>query len=437
MTIGGGLTSIDEGKKKMFPLLASGMGFDARTFGNHELYVKETVESLQLPGDFVTSNIVWQHRRNETLGNLYKIVGGDVLVLGFLYDMTNYDPTLVFVRDVEDCVKMEWFKQVVTRKDIRAIVVLAHMDYRHPLVNLVFASIRKLRGDDALLPVVIATGHTHQRRHRMLDDYAITLEAGKFMDTLGLVSFANQQSSITNGKHMTFQYVNPNANDLTALLGNDAGEESAKAQHLRKEINKVREQLDLDKQVGVLDKTYTLSVKPGASNSLISFWVDRVIEHGLFTSGKQTNRLFFIGGTGTIRYDLFGGKVTKDDLWIASPFADPFHVIRNVPGRLILQLADPVLGLMQSKLRPLNSLLPLYTHSSLSGIKILGKYDLVFGNFDVPFVLAFFKLHHFEVHSQVFREGEGVNGHSVWEQYFESLSHNNHYYAGNMKAEIN
>ena len=199
---GGGLTDQSNGKLLTFPILDD-MGYDARNIGNHELYTADTMLKLNFPGNFVTSNIV--HKESEEpFGHRYlilpsKIKNEKILVFGFLYDMKDYDPSVVFVENVEDCVKAKWFEDALATPFVRFIVVLSHMGYHDNLLNVILSSIRTKKG--LQFPVAFITGHTHIRASFPLDKFAFSFEGGKFMDTIGYLSFPNE---ITNDFYFRF-----------------------------------------------------------------------------------------------------------------------------------------------------------------------------------------------------------------------------------------
>ena len=96
---------------------------------------------------------------------------------------------------MQDTVQEEWFVQVVQNTNAYdAIVVLAHMDCQDPLLaNVLLPSFRTLAG--RTVPIVFLAGHTHRRCFVQLDDHAVSLEAGRFLDTIGMVNIRLQVSA--------------------------------------------------------------------------------------------------------------------------------------------------------------------------------------------------------------------------------------------------
>lgn len=54
-----------------------------------------------------------------------------------------------------------------------------------------------------------------------------------------------------------------------------------------------------------------------------------MLPDALFNPGQDA---IFIGHTGSLRYDLFKGKMSLDDSYIVSPFKDVFYMAASIPG---------------------------------------------------------------------------------------------------------
>lgn len=192
----------------LIPLLEK-MNFDALNVGNHELYKASVVHDFMRPGGFVeswgdrylSSNVLYAPT-NKPLGYRHKFLRGKnstVLTFGFLYNMDDASPAAI-VQQVENVIEEDWFTDVVTNanKDpngnFDAILVLAHMDVKDKLVTVLLIKIRALVGDT--MPVQFVTGHTHYRGVHTMDDASVSFEAGKYLDTVGFVSFPTQKTQM-------------------------------------------------------------------------------------------------------------------------------------------------------------------------------------------------------------------------------------------------
>ena len=165
-------------------------------------------------------------QQQEPLGNRYRFLRGinsTVLTFGFLYNMEDASP-LVTIEKVESAVEQSWFVNVVSNADklpqgyYDAIMVLAHMDVKDHLVTVILDKIRELVGPS--MPVQFITGHTHYRGVQTMDEASISFEAGRFLDTLGFVSFPKQQTlqKVVRGLQQGGSGV-PNNNNTPPLLG--------------------------------------------------------------------------------------------------------------------------------------------------------------------------------------------------------------------------
>lgn len=188
------------------PLLEK-MPWDALNVGNHELYRTDVVHQFMRPGGFVeswgerylSSNVLYTQRQ-QPLGHRYRFLRGHnatVLTFGFLYNMEDASEA-VTVEAVEEVVEEQWFVDVVTNSNdeplgkFDAIMVLAHMDVQDQLVTVLLNKIRSLVGNT--MPVQFITGHTHYRGVHTMDEASVSFEAGRYLDTVGFVSFPSQKT---------------------------------------------------------------------------------------------------------------------------------------------------------------------------------------------------------------------------------------------------
>ena len=184
----------------LMPLLEK-MPWDAVNVGNHELYRGSVIDQIVRPGGFsqwwgrryLSSNIV-ETKSLEPIGNKFTYMYGQhstVLVFGFLYNMEGYDPK-VTVKKVEEVITEGWFEEALMGTSVAfdAILVLAHMDHRDALIKVILDRIRLFVDSD--MPVQFVTGHTHYRGYSKPDEHSLSFEAGRYLDTIGFVSFPTQ-----------------------------------------------------------------------------------------------------------------------------------------------------------------------------------------------------------------------------------------------------
>ena len=285
----------------LIPLLEK-MPYDAVNVGNHELYSKKNIEYMLRPGGYVewwgdrylTSNInrvetslesnvqgetTTPEESNVPLGNRYKILNGKsskLLTFGFLYNMRGYATGAgIEIEKVQTTVTQQWFVDALIKEDYDAILVLAHMDLVDPLVDVIRSAIRDNIGDDT--PVVFVTGHTHYRGVKQLENNTMTFEAGRYLDTVGFVSFPSKKIAKDENSPSLFQHRFLDTNNkllFEDILGFSTVEEgkTKNGKDFSEFISRTRADLGLDKVIGCAPKSYHVNrhlSAPDVSSSLL------------------------------------------------------------------------------------------------------------------------------------------------------------------------
>eukprot|EP00435_Cladocopium_sp_Y103_P046389 s784_g13.t1 len=218
--------SAEDHVEYLVPVLRSAK-YDALNVGNHELYqrngygmlpgaacpivgLKESGYIDSWKGRYLTSNVVWA-KSQQPIGERYAVIEGEfgtkLLVFGFLYNMRDHCDA-VQVLKVEDVVNSTWFQDAVDghAAQVDAVVVLAHMDYRDGLVDLLWRSLRSRVGETK--PIQVFAGHSHIRGYRQLDNFSSVYEAGCKLDTVGFLSFQHR----ADGSGLDFDHANITGN---------------------------------------------------------------------------------------------------------------------------------------------------------------------------------------------------------------------------------
>jgi hypothetical protein len=288
----------------------------------------------------VSSNIIMSDTK-QPLSNLYTVLEGKhstVLVFGFIYNLLN--PSLVVtVQHVEKVVKQKWFKRVLTQEvHYDAILVMAHMGTDDPSVKVIRDEIRMHVGDK--VPIQFITGHTHHRRYALVDDLSASFEAGRYLDTVGFVSFPTGGTVELAGGNAThlFQHVFLDANVetlqetlMTPELATPLGEEVSGF------IQRTQRSLGLDKKIGCAPQDYYVNRSLEEEDSLWRLYRDEVVPTQL-GEGRSTHRAILVH-QGSWRYDLLeGDDLVYDDIVSVSPFSEPVYLVGKMLGSLILRL---------------------------------------------------------------------------------------------------
>jgi len=334
----------------LVPLLQK-MPFDALTTGNHELYHNEMIEYLAQPGGFVdswggrflTSNVL-NATTLEPIGARSRLLvgrtaGKRVLAFGFLYDMRDHGDAVV-VRPVEEIVEEAWFIHMLNAtSSYDALLFLAHMDYADPLVDTIHHAVRAIVGE--AVPVQFVTGHSHIRAVRGLDAHAASFEAGHYLDTIGFTSFPLVESrasslppnGLPNGLANGFAHVNIDANvaAMAKVVGLEPDEFATPAgEALQDEIGRTAASLGIARVLGCSPHLYLVDAPLEAVNSLWRLYLQNVTVSKAL--GGNSSKVV-LQSTGSLRYNLYAGAVTLNDIYTMTPFADRFwRVAQRISG---------------------------------------------------------------------------------------------------------
>ncbi|CAK9081025.1 unnamed protein product [Durusdinium trenchii] len=321
--------------------------YDALNIGNHELYQRNGYGLLPGPacpivglkesgyidsweGRYLTSNVVWSTNL-KPVGDRYAVISGEfgrrVLVFGFLYNMEDHCDA-VEVQKVEDVVNSSWF-QAALDEPHDAVVVLAHMDYRDDLVEVLHSAIRQRVGPQT--PIQILAGHSHIRGYRQLDNYSSVYEAGCKLDTVGFVSFKKS----ADGNGLDFEHANITGN-VKVMAGALHMPSLAPAPTVQAALDVAKAAAKTEHILGCSFEHYRLSTPLQTKDSLWSFYMQKVIPDTLFDSPKQ----FAIVGTGALTYDIYPGTFTVDDAYKASPYGNVWLILEEISGEHLARLLE-------------------------------------------------------------------------------------------------
>eukprot|EP00929_Paragymnodinium_shiwhaense_P101829 TRINITY_DN65016_c0_g1_i1.p1 TRINITY_DN65016_c0_g1~~TRINITY_DN65016_c0_g1_i1.p1 ORF type:complete len:542 (+),score=48.36 TRINITY_DN65016_c0_g1_i1:67-1692(+) len=331
---------------ELVPLLQR-MPWDVVTVGNHELYKNEFIDYLVRPGGFVehwgdrylTANVV-NRTTGKPIGSTHKFLHGmhgtTLLAFGFLYNMTD-SGSAVSVRQAGEVVAESWFQNLVRGDNgtFDAILILGHMHYIDPYVDVILQAIRSLNPS---VPVQFVTGHSHQRLYTALDNASSSFEAGNYLNTVGFASFPTKANALMNAskalaKGFSHVFIDGNVESFRTI----AGMENISTHNgtlLAHEIQATREKMGLTNILGCSPLTYQMYAPLNETDSLWALILDSVLTSTVF-QGNRSNRVF-VQSTGSARYDLYAGELTKNDIITVSPFADEFWLLsKNVSGKVI------------------------------------------------------------------------------------------------------
>jgi 2',3'-cyclic-nucleotide 2'-phosphodiesterase (5'-nucleotidase family) len=387
--------------KYLTPLLKE-MPFDVINLGNHELYDNETVDFIMdkfIPnwnGRYLTSNTIYYHDR-KPLGNRYCILKGKdstVLTFGFLFNFQGHSKNTI-VENVQDVVRQSWFLQALTEETYDSVLVMAHMHVTDPLVQMILDAIRQHTG----CSVVFITGHTHIRAYEVLDDNAVSFEAGKFLDTIGFISWNTSQksneSAMSTEERFPHAFLDTNRDVLTSIVhhANNSTDSLPTIDGIRltDRIHTTQDKLGLLDIVGCSPHVYSLRA---AMNEPLSLW--RLYTYSILPQRLlQTPGQVFVQGTNALRYDLMNGKILVDDIITVCPFNDTIYQIAdNVSGSKLLEALNISLPSSSTKslnpndILPPGSILPLWSVATPSArfLDLEARYQILTPRFHVDYL---------------------------------------------------
>mmetsp|Transcript_14738 Transcript_14738/g.22351 ORF Transcript_14738/g.22351 Transcript_14738/m.22351 type:complete len:570 (+) Transcript_14738:199-1908(+) len=354
--------------EQLTPILKM-LPFDLVNTGNHELYRDESIGNILKPGGFadhfngkyLTSNVA-RSSNGQTLGQNYTVLTGSAsgrkyTAYGFLFNMQDHCP-LVEVRTVEESIETPWFAAALEGTD--AAIVLAHMDVNNGLAHKIRAKILALKG--ASFPVIFFTGHTHYRGYRTFDDYSVSFEAGHYFDTVGFLSM-----NFSSPPQFAHKDIDANVNKLAEALGMQVTEMvTPEGNAIKTAIQTARAALGLDTVLGCNPARLR-----HRSPSVWQLYTNEVVPT-LLKLDRETS--FSMFSTGGLRYDLFAGETTLDDIIVFSPFGNTFKWFQNVDG--------PVLNALK-----VNGDYRYFAQSNTT-IESGKTYDLIVQNFDEPGIFS-------------------------------------------------
>jgi 5'-nucleotidase, C-terminal domain len=312
-------------------------------------------------GGYLTSNVVLE-ANGKPVGARYALLQGRhsrVLAFGFLYNFVN-NCKMTIVERVQDVIQQEWFRSALVEEHFDAILVLAHMDCVDPLVFAILESIRSIVGCE--MPIQFLTGHSHRRCFEATDPASSSMEAGRFLDTVGFVSFPTKRTYASafpnNSRTELFQhaFIQASRQGLSQALGfKDADDMSTgEGSGLTSIIRSSQRELHLSTRLGCSPTTFNLEASLNDPTSLWGLYLNHVIPSELF---KFNASKLFLQRTGAFRYALFEGEITENDIIAVCPFDDAIYAVADgIQGAIVLEMLQRLSSSFDSNMPSLPAL---------------------------------------------------------------------------------
>ncbi|KAF8733290.1 hypothetical protein AX14_003932 [Amanita brunnescens Koide BX004] len=264
--------------------------YDVLAIGNHELYqYANTLDMYQnfvprYKGRYLSSNVNITVTDQSGIpvsvpvGSRYRkfhtAKGRRVTALGVLFHFTGNAPNTT-VQPVEDMIKEDWFaKAIADEPDF--FLLTGHMPVVGDKWPYVFNAIRAVH---PYTPILIFGGHTHIRDCNQLDGRSMSLESGRYMETVGWMS-VNFTTPNTRG-NLSFSRRYLDANRVTYEYHTsqpDHAFDTPQGKRLTKGLHGLWDRFNLSYVYGTASQDFTLSRSPYPSHtSILTELIDKVI----------------------------------------------------------------------------------------------------------------------------------------------------------------
>ena len=170
-------------------------------------------------------------------------------------------------------------QQTLNKFQFDAILVLAHADADDGAVDLLHAALRGYVGPD--MAVAYAAGRTHRRAHRKLDGRAAALQARRFLETIGYLSFhpgtGPVDASLLDADRASLLRALGVADDGGPEDGDDGGPgwTTENGKELSAYIRRTMEHAGANEVLGCANGRYRADGAPDDADSLSRLWRDR------------------------------------------------------------------------------------------------------------------------------------------------------------------
>lgn len=331
--------------------------FDVITVGNHELYKEETAKAefeSTVPEygenylasnldivDPLTKEVVPFAARFKRITT--RIQGIRIMAFGFLFNFEkNANNTIV--RKVEETIKEDWFQEAIRQPDVDLFLVTGHVPVQSGEAKAIIDEIRSVCDT----PIQVLGGHYHIRDYAQYDLRAVGLASGRFMETVGFISIdglsTRHEPARLDTPRFHRRYIDNNLFSFYHHTGlDDVTFPTELGQNTSDLIAESRHTLGLDKVYGCAPKSLWMSRAPYPGEDNIYTWLEQVVRDS-FKNQSPGKSILALVNTGSIRFDVFQGPITRDTAYIVSPFTSGFRILSNIPygkARQIAALLNP------------------------------------------------------------------------------------------------
>ncbi|KAH7107878.1 Metallo-dependent phosphatase-like protein [Auriculariales sp. MPI-PUGE-AT-0066] len=325
--------------------------YDVMTIGNHELYNYTVTLNMhqtfapQLKGRYLTSNVnITLHGASTSVpvGSRYAKFatphGRKLTAYGVIFSFKG-NPVGTIVQPVKEMVKEPWFLESLQGEPPAAFLLVGHQPLRG-FTNEWPIVINAIRAVHPTTPILIFGGHSHIRDCAIFEPRTIGIQGGRYMETLGWLSFKLDEPGSTAPLEFSRRYLDTNRNTYKYHAGT-AFFDLPQGMHVTRQLTQAANSLNLSTLYGTTPQDYYLErVSHPNPNSVVTLLINEALPTVLrYAEPSRANiPMIVVCNSGALRFDILKGSFTANDQYIVSPFPDKFFYLSNVPVRLARKL---------------------------------------------------------------------------------------------------
>jgi len=241
------------------------------------------------------------------------------------------------VNPVSVSLAQPYFQKAMTVPNVDLIVVCSHIAPQNPVeLTQIYKAIRSYHRST---PLVLLSGHSHLTYFQQYDENCFVFESGKYFEVIGLIRFEIENAAIHS---LQTSWETTSVQNFARVSVKSAADfptpGGAKTKSI---IHEYEQKLGLDITYGCSPTTYYPDIPFSDPTNLYKLVVENVVPRIVFNN-SDGNTQFYLANTQSLRYALFEGKVTRNDIYTISPFNDTFVYFQGIKGNLLKTLLTAI-----------------------------------------------------------------------------------------------
>lgn len=178
--------------------------------------------------------------------------------------------------------------------------------------DLVLGKIRTVHPN---VPVYIFGGHSHIRACQQLDNRSMSLESGRYMETVGFMSSNLPASNYTGPLEISRRYLDPNRNTYAWHTKDHAPIfDTVEGLNITAQLYSTIAALNVSSIIGTNPKDLFLQRSSyGSNDSLLTYLTSEVLPKVIVDETRANRSKIVIVNSGSQRYDLYQGPFIVND----------------------------------------------------------------------------------------------------------------------------